>query len=49
MAWIDDAHDERCLSWAAARSAPTLLVTTNPAIGLTEEQVAQLLAWAGAL
>jgi HAD domain in Swiss Army Knife RNA repair proteins len=46
LAWIDDAHDEHCLSWAAARGGPTLLVTTEPALGLTDEHVAQLLAWA---
>jgi hypothetical protein len=45
VAWIDDAHDERCGSWAAARAAPTLLVSTDPATGLTEEQVTTLLEW----
>ena len=45
MAWIDDAHDDACRSWAAARAAPTLLVTTDPAVGLTEVEVEQLLAW----
>ena len=46
VAWIDDAHDERCESWAAARGAPTLLVSTDPATGLTEDQVTALLRWA---
>jgi hypothetical protein len=46
IAWIDDAHDERCLAWAAARQAPTLLVTTDPAVGLTDAHVRELLAWA---
>jgi HAD domain in Swiss Army Knife RNA repair proteins len=46
VAWIDDAHDERCVSWAASRPAPTLLVTTDPAVGLTEAEVARLLDWA---
>jgi len=46
VAWIDDAHDERCRGWAAARPGPTLLVTTDPAVGLTEAQAAQLEAWA---
>ena len=46
VAWIDDAHDERCLAWAAERAAPTLLVTTDPAVGLTEGHVEELLAWA---
>ena len=45
LAWIDDAHDERCDSWAAARAAPTLLVSTEPAIGLTEDHVGRLLDW----
>ena len=31
------------------RPAPTLLVTTDPAIGLTADEVDRLLAWAGAL
>jgi hypothetical protein len=46
VAWVDDAHDERCRAWAAKRPGPTLLVTTDPAIGLTQEQAAQLEAWA---
>jgi hypothetical protein len=46
MAWIDDAHDDGCRTWAAARPGPTLLVTTKPAVGLTEAEVAELLAWA---
>jgi hypothetical protein len=46
LAWIDDAHGEACEAWAAARTAPTLLVTTEPAVGLTDRQVTQLLAWA---
>lgn len=48
VAWIDDAHDERCRAWAAARPGPTLLVTTDPASGITEKEVAELLAWAKA-
>lgn len=46
LAWIDDAHDERCRAWAAARPGPTLLVATEPAIGLTEADVVELVAWA---
>jgi len=49
VAWIDDAHDERCRAWAAARPGPTLLVTTDPAVGLTELDVERLLAWAADL
>jgi len=46
LAWIDDAHDESCHTWAAARSAPTILVTTEPPVGLTEGQAAGLRDWA---
>jgi hypothetical protein len=48
VAWVDDAHDERCSAWAAGRAGPTLLVTTDPAVGITDDHVAQLLAWARA-
>jgi hypothetical protein len=48
LAWIDDAHGPACEAWAAARPASTLLVTTEPAVGLTERQVERLLAWASA-
>jgi hypothetical protein len=47
-AWIDDAHDDRCHAWASLRPGPTLLVTTDPAAGLTQAQAAQLEAWAAA-
>jgi hypothetical protein len=46
LAWIDDAHDPRCTEWARARGAPTLLLATDPAVGLTAEHVQELLAWA---
>jgi hypothetical protein len=46
LAWLDDAHDERCAAWAAAREGPTLLVSTDPAVGLTDAHVALLEAWA---
>jgi hypothetical protein len=49
LAWIDDAHDEDCVTWAAARSAPTLLVPTEPPTGITGEHVARLRGWAGSL
>jgi hypothetical protein len=45
-AWIDDSLDERCREWARSRSEPTLLVETNPAVGITREHVQTLLAWA---
>jgi hypothetical protein len=46
LAWLDDAHDDGCRAWAAARPGPTLLVTTKPAVGLTGSEVAELVAWA---
>ena len=46
LAWVDDAHDHRCHAWATTRSAPTLLVSTEPAIGLTAQHVGDLRAWA---
>jgi hypothetical protein len=48
VAWIDDAHDASCERWAAERPGPTLLVGTDPAVGLTEAQVTTLLRWASA-
>jgi len=45
LAWIDDAHDESCHAWGAAREGPTLLVATDPAVGLTQAHVEQLRAW----
>ena len=49
LAWIDDAHDADCAAWAAARPGPTLLVTTEPDVGLTAAQGAALARWAGAI
>lgn len=49
LAWIDDAHDDACRAWAAARAAPTLLVATQPAVGLTAAHVERLVAWADAV
>ena len=46
LAWIDDSHDDACRAWAAARPAPTLLVTTEPDLGLTEAHARELRAWA---
>jgi hypothetical protein len=46
VAWIDDVHDDAVRSWAAAREGPTLLVTTDPAVGITDEHVRRLEAWA---
>lgn len=49
LAWIDDAHDDACRAWAAARPAPTLLVGTDPHVGLTAEHARTLRAWARTL
>ena len=46
LAWVDDGLDAACHDWAGARQAPTLLVQTSPARGLTEREAAQLRAWA---
>jgi hypothetical protein len=45
-AWIDDAFDDECRAWAAARGAPTLLVAADPAVGLTAAHVEALEDWA---
>jgi hypothetical protein len=45
VAWIDDAHDDFCHAWAAARPGPTLLIGTDPAVGITDEHVETLLSW----
>jgi|SRR5438067_417032 len=49
LAWVDDCHDDACRAWAADRSGQVLLVSTEPAVGLTEQHVAELLAWAAQL
>jgi hypothetical protein len=46
LAWIDDAHDDGCTAWAVARPGPTLLLGTEPAVGITERHVQELLAFA---
>jgi len=48
-AWIDDSLDKSCEAWAERRSEPTLLVPTESAVGITEEQVGRLLEWAARL
>ncbi len=45
LAWLDDAFNDACHDWARARQAPTLLVRTEPQLGLTETELEQLLAW----
>jgi hypothetical protein len=48
-AWIDDSLDDECRAWARRRAAPTLLVETESASGLTDEHVERIEAWAAAL
>jgi HAD domain in Swiss Army Knife RNA repair proteins len=45
-AWIDDNLDEACHGWSRSRQAPTLLVQTDSAVGLTDDHVEALLRWA---
>jgi hypothetical protein len=49
IAWVDDNFDASCYEWAERRSAPTLLVPTEPHLGLEEGHVEALNAWAGSL
>jgi hypothetical protein len=46
LAWVDDSFDQSCFDWAEAREAPTLLVPTEPNIGLEEAQTEAMLTWA---
>jgi Swiss Army Knife RNA repair-like protein len=46
LAWVDDALNDSCHAWAAARAAPTLLVQTDPRRGLTAAEAQQLAGWA---
>ncbi|HEV2368317.1 MAG TPA: hypothetical protein VGR90_00490 [Acidimicrobiales bacterium] len=47
LAWIDDMFLPEAWTWAADRPQPTLLVSVDPALGLTEEIVDKLQAWVG--
>jgi hypothetical protein len=49
VAWVDDVHDDACRSWSDAREGPTLLVGTEPAVGITRAHASKLRAWARAL
>ena len=46
LAWIDDVLDAECETWVTEREGPTLLVRTDPAIGLTDAHVECLEAFA---
>jgi hypothetical protein len=49
LAWIDDAFNDACHRWADERGAPTLLVQTMPARGLTQAEAQTLKRWAHTL
>lgn len=49
LAWIDDALDDACRQWASSRSAPTLLIDTEPTVGLAEAHLQALIGWAAGL
>jgi hypothetical protein len=46
LAWIDDAHPPEARTWAANRRTPTLLISIDPAEGLTRPAIDQALHWA---
>ncbi|HET9101790.1 MAG TPA: HAD domain-containing protein [Solirubrobacteraceae bacterium] len=49
LAWVDDGLDASCREWAARRAGPTLLVPTDPAVGITAADRDRLKAWASRL
>jgi hypothetical protein len=49
LAWIDDLLSPAAWVWAESRTAPTLLVPVDPALGLTRRHVTMLLGWASSL
>ena len=49
VAWIDDALDDECRGWAAARPAATLLVECDPAVGLVKQGEEALLEFAASV
>ncbi len=46
MAWVGDELSDDVVAWAAQRKHPTLLVPTDPRIGLTDEQTDELVRFA---
>ncbi len=48
VAWVDDCLDETCWDWASTRAAPTMLVPTEPDLGLMDRHVESMLGWATA-
>jgi len=52
LAWIDDSFDESCFEWAERRDragSPTLLVPTEPFLGIEEAHVDAMEIWAADL
>jgi hypothetical protein len=49
LAWVDDDVNDAARDWARRRRAPTVIVETEPATGLTEALTERLRAWAQAL
>lgn len=43
VAWIDDELREDAYEWADQRAAPTLLIATDPQLGITVEELDRLL------
>jgi len=46
LAWIDDALPPEAHAWAASRRVPTLLISIDPAEGLTRPVIDQVRQWA---
>ena len=47
-AWVEDLMTPEAYEWSAGRAAPTMLIDTDPAIGLTRDMVDRLLKWSRA-
>lgn len=46
LAWIDDAFNDACHTWAGTRPSRTLLIQTAPERGLTSVEAQLLVDWA---
>lgn len=42
LAWVDDDLGPDAFAWAEQRETPTLLIRTEPSVGLTEQDVGRL-------
>jgi hypothetical protein len=49
LAWVDDALSPEAHRWAASRPVPTLLLSADPAEGLTRPLIDRALRWAKGL